>query len=261
MFRKRRRPTPNFQVPPPYNPMRGDHDDLQLHGDWPYCAMMQIACEDKYEHHVVCRGFDPRMLKFVDYRDNSAEKPGISVAKPFGCRVTEGGAKRYRIGEVFMAVLPTQGTTDIDVHYIPPSPVEVKWRLGQNPGFVDGSPYGGHPKCLEDEIEVLYDHNGKVINWMLVHTETKMFRFQSTEDLIDSDSCEACVRQMSGYWPHTATIYDPNRVFDGMLSGTKGYVLFQEGKYYIVNAKCDPDDPEECECTPVGEDDCECSGE
>lgn len=261
MFRKKRRPTPNFQIPPPFNAMRGDHDDLQLHGDWPYCAMMQIACEDKYENHVVCRGFDPRMLRFVDYRDNSSEKPGISVAKPFGCRVTEGGARRYRIGEIFMAVLPTQGTADIDVHYIPPSPVEVKWRLGQNPGVVDGSPYGGHPKCLDDEIEILYDHNGKVINWMLVHTESKLFRFQSLENLIDSEFCEACVRQMSGYWPHIAKIHDPNKIYDGMLAGTKGYVLFQEGKYYIVDAKCDPEEIEPCECTPVGENDCECSGE
>jgi hypothetical protein len=260
MFRKRRRPTPDFQIPPPYNPMRGDHDDLQIHGDWPYCAMMQVACEDKYPNYVVCRGFDPRILKFIDYKENSAEKPGISVAKPFGCRVTSGGAKRYRIGEVFPAFLPTQGTADIDVHYVPPSPVEVKWRLGQNPGVVDGSPYGGPPKCLEDEIAILRDHNGKVINWILVHTENKLFRFQSTEDLIGSDSCEACVRQMSGYWPHTATIYDPNRVYDGMLAGTKGYVEFQEGKYYIVDAKCDPEEIEACECEPSGENDCECSG-
>jgi hypothetical protein len=65
---------------------------------------------------------------------------------------------------------------------------------------------------------------------------------------------------MSGYWPHTATINDPNRVFDGMLAGTKGYVMFQEGKYYIINAKCDPEEIEACECEPSGENDCECSG-
>jgi hypothetical protein len=256
MFRKRRRPTPEFKVPSPYNAMRGDHDDLQLFGEFPYCAMMQVACEDIYENYVVCRGFDPRMLKFIDYAENNAEKPGISVAKPYGCRVTSGGAKRYRKGEIFMAVLPTQGIAENDVHYVPPSPVEIEWRLGQNPGVVSGVNYGGQPKCLTNEINILYDHNDIVINWMLVHGENKLFRFQSTEALTGTQ-CQACVRQMSGYWPHTATIYDPQGVYLGMVAGTKGYVMFQEGKYYIVDAKCDPDTIEACECTAVG-DDCEC---
>ena len=261
MFRKRRRPTPNFQIPPPYNPMRGDHDDLQIHGDWPYCVMMQVACEDKYEDYVVCRGFDTRILKFVDYKENTADKPGISVAKPFGCRVTEGGAKRYRIGEVFPAFLPTQGTADIDVHYVPPSPVEVKWRLGQNPGFVDPTVYGGHAKCLEDEIAILRDHNGKVINWLFVHTENKIFRFQSQETLTGT-SCQACVRQMTGKWPHLATINDPDSIFSGMAAGTKGLVEFQEGAYYIIQAKCDAEEEiEDCECDLGDGNDCECKPE
>ena len=259
MFRKKRRPTPGFQIPSPFNAMRGDHDDLQLHGEWPYCAMVQIACEDKYENHVVCRGFDPRILKFIDYAENNSEKPGISVAKPFGCRVTEGGAKRYRIGEVFPAFLPTQGIADVDVHYVPPSPIEVKWRVGQNSGVVDASPYGGHPKCLEDEISILLDHNGKVINWMLVHTETKLFQFQSQEDFdTEEGKCSACVRQMTGKWPHLADIYDPTGASDEMVAGTKGLVLFQEGKYWIIDAKCDPDEILPCECEPEGQDDCEC---
>lgn len=262
-FRKLRRPTPDFTIPPPYNPVRGEHNDLEIFGVFPYCAMMQVACEDKYDNYVVCRGFDTRILRFVDYEKDNPEKPGISVAKPFGCRVqniNSKGAKRYRIGDIFPAVLPTQGTTDFDPNYIPPSPVEVKWRLGQNPGVVGGSPYGGHPKCLTDEISILYDHNQKVINWLLVHTETKLFRFQSQEKLT-GPYCEACVKQMSGYWPHLANIYDPDGIFFGMEEGTKGLVMFQEGKYYIVQAKCEADDVEVCECEPQGENDCECKSE
>jgi hypothetical protein len=257
MFRKIRRPTPDFKIPTPFNAMRGGFDDLQTNGVFPYCTMMQVACEDKYGDYVVCRGFDTRMLRFVDYAEGSSEKPGISVAKPYGCRVSTGGAKRYRIGEVFTAFLPTQGMSDIDPHFVPPSPVEVNWRLGQNPGTVGGAVYGGHPTCLTDEISIMYDHNGQVVNWMLVHTETKLFRFQSQETLTGS-FCSACVRHMSGGWPHIANIYDPEGVFSGMESGTKGYVLFQEGRYYILNAKCDPDLLEDCECDLELDADCEC---
>ena len=259
-FRKLRRPTPEFTIPPPYNPVRGEHNDLEIFGVFPYCAMLQVACEDNYPNHVICRGFDPRMLKFIDFEENNSEKPGISVAKPFGCRVTSGGAKRYRIGDIFPAVLPTQGTADYDPHYVPPSPVEIKWRVGQNSGVSDSSEYGGHPKCLTNKISVLYDHNGKVINWLFVHTETKIFRFQSLEALTGA-FCEACVRQMSGYWPHIANIYDPEGMFTDMEEGTKGLVLFQEGKYYILQAKCEPDEIDACECEPAGEDDCECPQE
>lgn len=257
-FRKLIRPTPEFTVPPPYNPVSGDHNNLEVYGDFPYCAMMQVACEDKYENHVICRGFDPRMRRFVDYAENNADKPGISVAKPFGCRVTDGGAKRYRIGEIFPAVLPTQGSADFDPNYVPPSPVDVKWRLGQNPGVSVNDQYGGHVKCLRDEIVLLKDHNDKVINWVLINTETKTFRFQSLQKLT-STSYRACVRQMSGYWPHIADIHDPDRIFDGLKDGTKGLVLFQEGKYYILQAKCGPDKSEQCVCTPSGQNDCECS--
>jgi hypothetical protein len=238
-IRKLIRPTPEFTIPPPYNPIRGDHNELQVYGTFPYCAIMQIAEEDKYDNYVVCRGFDPRILKFVDFQKGNQDKLGISVAKPFGCRVKDirsNGPKRYRIGEVYAAFLPTQGSTDYNAHYIPPSPVEVLWRLGQNPGVNEDSPYGGHPKCIVDEISKLEDHNGQMVNWMLVNTETKFFKFHALEDLEDG-SCEACVRQMSDYQPHVADIYDPYDLFKGMKTDTKGVVVFQEGKYYIITVE------------------------
>lgn len=165
MFRKRRRPTPQFKIPPPYNPIAGEQANLRQDGISPFCAMVQVAAEDTYDDYLICRGFDTRILKFINL---------MSVAKPFGNR----RKGTYEIGEIYQALLPTQGNTEFtdfrQVTYTPPSPVGVKWRVGQNPGKVvnngelPGGPYGGHPKELSDEIQIMYDHNEKVVNWMLV---------------------------------------------------------------------------------------------
>lgn len=168
-FRKRRRPTPGFKVPNPFNPIQGGQANLRQDGLSPYCSMMQVAAEDIYENYVICRGFDTRILRFVDYAEGDDNKPGISVAKPFGNRVVG----KYKIAEVYPALLPTQGNTEFtgfrQVTYTPPSPVAVEWRVGQNPGKVTGGGLdGGQPEELTDAIEILYDHNNKVINWLLL---------------------------------------------------------------------------------------------
>jgi len=169
MWRKRKNPTPHFKAPPPYNPMHGEQANLRQDGTAPYCAMMQVAADDTYTDYVICRGFDPRILKFIDYAVGDANKPGISVAKPFGRRT----AGTYEIGEVYPAFLPTQGNDEFtgfrQVTYVPPSPSTVNWRVGQNPGTVTGGGLdGGQPEALTDTIEILYDHNGKVVNWLLI---------------------------------------------------------------------------------------------
>jgi len=169
MFRKRRRPTPGFKIPSPFNPMQGEQANLRQDGTSPLCAMMQIAAEDIYDDYVICRGFDTRILRFVDYAAGNANKPGIMVAKPFGKRVVG----TYTIAEVYPAFLPTQGNAGFSdfrqVVYTPPSPSTVNWRVGQNPGKVTGGGLeGGQPKELTDTIEILYDHNGKVVNWLLI---------------------------------------------------------------------------------------------
>lgn len=161
MFRKTRRPTPYFKIPPPFNAVTGEHEDLREYGVYPYCAMMQIADDDEHDNFVICRGFDPRMLRFVDYEKGNPQKPGISVAKPFGKRTVD----TYKKAEIYPAVLPIQGN---DSPYTSPSPAEIKWRVGQNPGFVSEGQEGGQPESLDDEIGILYDHNGKVINWLLL---------------------------------------------------------------------------------------------
>lgn len=121
--------------------------------------MMQIVEEDTYDNYVVCRGFDPRFLRFME---------SISVAKPFGKR-TPG---TYEVAEIYPAFLPTQGNANFmdfrQVVYVPPSPADVQWRVGQNPGVVENGLEGGQPGELTDAIEILYDHNGKVINWILI---------------------------------------------------------------------------------------------
>mgnify|MGYP003442151479 CR=1 FL=1 len=153
----------------PYNPLQGEQANLRQEGTSPYCAMFQVAAEDTYTNYVICRGFDTRILRFVDYASGDASKPGISVAKPFGKR----RAGTYEIGEIYPALLPTQGNDEFtgfrQVTYVPPVPVAVQWRVGQNPGVVTGGGLdGGQPADLTDAIEILYDHNAKVVNWLLI---------------------------------------------------------------------------------------------
>lgn len=160
MFRKRRRPTPEFKIFPPYNPIHGRNANLKMYGLTPYCALFQIAEDDIYENYVVCRGFDPRMLRFVDYEKGILEKPGISVAKPYGKRFVG----IYRKADVYPALVPTQGNE----MYVPPSPVEIQTRLGQNPGVAKNGIDGGQPESLDDAIEFLVDHNGVLVSWLLI---------------------------------------------------------------------------------------------
>lgn len=158
-FRKRRQPTPDFKLPPPFQPITGERAALREDGIYPYCAMVQIAEDDIYRDYVVCRGFETRLRKFVDYEAGNADKPGLSVAKPFGKRLIG----TYEVAQVFPAMLPVQGTED----YTPPSPIAVDWRVGQNPGTADNES-GGHPEALTDTISKLVDHNGRYVNWILL---------------------------------------------------------------------------------------------
>lgn len=239
-FRKRRRPTPHFNVPPPYNPIGGDYAQLNMEGIMPYCALMQVAERDIYDDYVICRGFDTRIIKFVDYQEGDANSPGISVAKPFGCR----GGRKYRRGEIYPAFLPIQGTAT----YTPSTPSSVDWRLGQNPGVASDPENGGHPGTLADGVHMLVDHNGIFVNWILIHSANEQFfRFKSLEDVV-STSFSATVRCMDevddlgdGSDLFIETIHDPDGIFRGMEAETYGVAFYQGGKFYVVNAKCDPD--------------------
>lgn len=212
MFRKRRRPTPGFGVPPPFQPVTGEYAPLKAEGVHPYCAMMQIAAEDQYQNYVICRGFDTRIRKFVDYEAGNANKPGISVAKPFRNRVK----CYYQVGQVFPAVLPVQGTNN----YTPPSPVAVNWRVGQNPG--KSSTSCGQPHLLTDSITELTDHNSKYVNWMLLDSGPTFLWVALQEDLYTCGDAAAYIIIVDdyGHWCDgcgytTITVSDPYAVVPG----------------------------------------------
>lgn len=245
MFRKRRRPTPGFKIPSPFNPMQGGQANLRQDGTSPYCAMMQIAAEDTYDDYVICRGFDTRILRFVDYAEGDPNKPGISVAKPFGKR----RAGEYQIAEVYPALLPVQGN---DVYagfrqgvFTPPSPTAVHWRVGQNPGVVTGGLDGGQPDDLSDTIGILRDHNEKAVNWLLIDAAgggaANFFVYELTADPtlgspttgfanIYSAEDESTLIASAAPWIANKTI------FDDQVAGDGGTCIEVAGTYYAVNA-------------------------
>ena len=138
-----------------------------MEGFFPYCAMMQVAAEDTLEDYVLCRGFDVRMSKFIDYEEGNADKPGIPCAKPYWNR--RKGA--YQIAQIYPAFLPLQTSN--------PSPVDVPWRVGQNPGYATVCP--GHPCDLDETVDFLIDANGVFVNWMLIDGGVKLVELCAQE--------------------------------------------------------------------------------
>ena len=175
-FRKRRNPTPGFNIPPPYEPLEGIRAPLKTEGIFPYCAMFQVATEDTEDDYVLCRGFDIRISKFIDYEADNEDKPGIPVAKPYDCRV----AGIYTIGQIFAACLPLQSPN--------PSPTAVDWRVGQNPGVAETST--GHPASLSEKVEELYTKNDeKLINWMFLQAPDPIVWAKIMEEHPGNDIC------------------------------------------------------------------------
>jgi len=172
MFRKRKQPTPDFKLPPPYNTVTGERAPLKIEHVFPYVAMMQVAAEDTQRDYVVCRGFDVRFARFIDYKAGDANNPGIPVAKPYGSRRTG----IFEIGQIFPAVLPLQTENA--------SPASVEWRVGQNPGVATVSE--GHPASLSEKVDFLKDTNGIYIAWMLLDSgdaaETELIECCLAED-------------------------------------------------------------------------------
>jgi hypothetical protein len=166
--------------------------------------MMQVAADDLYDDYVICRGFDLRILKFIDYEEGNPNKPGISVAKPFGKR----RIGTYSIGEVYPAFLPTQGNPDFtdfrQVTYVPPSPTTVNWRVGQNAGVVfTGALDGGQPEDLTKTIGVLRDAAGKAINWLLIDSKVDGGTIQGP--IVVSSETETRI-QIQGSSPNVASL-------------------------------------------------------
>ena len=236
-MRKRTNPAQGFGIPPPFDVFTGEFAKLRTGGVHPYCAMMQVAAEDTYANYVICRGFDPRMLKFIDYEAGNADKPGISVAKPYGTRVVG----YYQIGQVHPALLPTQGTvsdgTPSAQNYVPPSPTGIEWRLGQNPG--KAATTAGHPATLNEAIQSLTDHNDKSVQWMLIDSGAaiSLFRFTLNEDMGETTANEAAADLLELDGTDTdddVDILDPAGVWANAVDTAAGLALRVGEDYYAV---------------------------
>ncbi len=186
MFRPRKSPSPHYGISSPYNPVSGEHAPLREWGDFPYCAMMQVAAPDSYADYVMCRGYDTRRKKFVDYESGDANKPGIRVAKPYGRRVR----CLYQVGQVYPAFLPLS-------------------RIGQNPGIIKpgSDDCFGHPlnltdETLTDEDTHLTDYTGMYINWMLIDSGPVFLWAKLSQDLYACSNALASIliADDSGEW-------------------------------------------------------------
>lgn len=183
-FRRRRQPTPFFRMPPPYQPITGERETLRAKGDYPYCAMVQVAAADTHDNYVICRGYDPRVKRFFDYDSaDPTNVPGIPVAKPYGNRCQ--GA--YTIGQVFPAFL-------------------CRSKLGTNAGVVTDDEFQGHPLDLDDEIGLLQDDDDRYIDWMLIDNAQDHVRMGKLDgDLAQGDTATMSVWSVneSGTWADT----------------------------------------------------------
>jgi len=198
-------------MPPPYQPITGERETLRAEGVSPYCAMMQVAAEDGLEY-VMCRGYDTRLKRFIDYDANDlANKPGIAVAKPYEKR---GQAGHYSIGQIIPAFLPL-------------------WQIGQNPGTVavgEASQCMGQPLSADTEIAHQTDANVKYTNWMLIDSGPALMWFKLEENLVLCGEALA-VRietDVSGRWcdgDDETYVADPFGVVAGsVLEGGNGYI-------------------------------------
>ncbi len=187
-YRKRRRATPALGIHPPYSPLTGEHAPLRDPGIYPYCAMFQVATEDIYANYVVCRGFDPRIKRFVEYdADDLGNKPGISVAKPYGNR----HSGLYLVGHVLPAAIPYT-------------------RIGQTPGVAETT--SGHPAGLDEEIGILYDDNGVAINWLIIEGQFSLRRFEMTGSLAPAAGEKGSA--IFHYWVEEDSLYNETLIAD-----------------------------------------------
>jgi len=212
--RKHRNFAHGFGMPSPYNPMEGVYADIQTKGVFPYCAMMQVAAADTHADYVICRGFDVRIRKFINYVEgDTTNSPGIPVAKPYGNRVT--GV--YTIGQMFPAILPLQTGG--------PSPTGADIRFGQNPGVAATS--SGHPADLDEEVEILKTDEDVVINWMLLEggSGAKLWRFTLNAD-IAAGTADADKLELDGTdTEEDVTVTDVNGQFAGLKDTCYGICL------------------------------------
>ena len=236
--RKRRVPTAaGFGMPQPYNPLAAQHADIKTLGVFPYCAMMQVAAKDTYTDYVICRGFDIRINKFIDYEEGDSDKPGIAVAKPFGNRVK----CYYQVGQIYPAVLPYQVPQSVPV----PIPSDIDWRVGQNPG-VASEACAGQPQSLDQAVTELTGHTGEYVNWQLIDSGPVFLWAVLGESLSACGEAEASVLEVDadGEWCDSCpgldlTVSDPFGVVAGSALASGGSVPI--GTYVLAMRVSSPE--------------------
>ncbi len=70
-----------------------------------------------------------------------------------------------------------------------------------------------------------------------------LYRFETTAAYTSGTSVTATIKTMSGTtFASGATLKDPEAIFMGMASGTKGYCIAQGGEYFAIQAACNPEE-------------------
>ena len=175
-------------------------------GNFPVCAMMQVAMPDTHADYLICRGYDPRVRKFFDYVEDDEDKLGIPVAKPYGKRQVG----QYEVGQVYAALIPLT-------------------RIGQTAGVAADTQ--GHPADLDEEIEILYTDDDIVVTWLLIDSAggggSSIVRFELIDDMNLGECGRAFLRYFKdddddlpcGYWytdtSMMITVQDPAKQLCG----------------------------------------------
>ena len=136
VFRKRKNPTPAFNLPEPFNPITAERAGLPNPRDITRLAYFQVFEEDNHSDYLVCRGFDPESGHFYD-----GTKGTVSVAKPWNLR----GRRAFEVGWILVCC-------------------KCKSLLGENAGKAESSV--GQPADVVESIVPLADDEGKWVTWI-----------------------------------------------------------------------------------------------
>jgi hypothetical protein len=70
-----------------------------------------------------------------------------------------------------------------------------------------------------------------------------LYRFETTAAYTSGTSVAATIKTMAGTtFASGATLKDPEAIFMGMASGTKGYCIAQGGEYFAIQAACNAEE-------------------
>jgi hypothetical protein len=70
-----------------------------------------------------------------------------------------------------------------------------------------------------------------------------LYRFETTAAYTSGTSVTATIKTMAGTaFASVATLKDPEAIFMGMASGTKGYCIAQGGEYFAIQAACNAEE-------------------